>query len=254
MRDRHHETRRHPVARRVAEEHGEPPVGKRDEVVDVAADRVRDLVARPDRIGRGLRELFRDEARLQVARELELVAEVDLVDELHPEQESQQHGRDQEEAAVEIEAVRGLPPHALLDDCFVGPVGLRTAHGEKEAEEDDEEDDAPRRRKTPRKPVEDAVGRPKEPADVAAAGPDRLTAFDDEGLLRAAPLERVEACQVFAPDGGERAPEELGPLLARRHVSAIRSGPDRDPRKSYSPRSARSSRRLARRGWAASSR
>ena len=93
VRDRHHETRRHPVARRVAEQHGEPPVRKRDEVVDVSADRVRDLVARPERIDRGLRELLRDEARLQVARELELVAEVDLVDELHPEQEPEQHGR-----------------------------------------------------------------------------------------------------------------------------------------------------------------
>ena len=49
VRDGHDEPGRHPVARGVAEEHGQPPVRQRDEVVDVAADGVGDLVVGADR-------------------------------------------------------------------------------------------------------------------------------------------------------------------------------------------------------------
>ena len=70
VRDRHHQSGGHPVARGVAEEHGQPAVGERDEVVDVAADRVGDPVERGDLVLLVLRRLLRDQAGLQIAREL----------------------------------------------------------------------------------------------------------------------------------------------------------------------------------------
>ena len=165
---------------------------------------------------------------LQVARELELVAKVDLVDELHAEQEPEEHGRRQQERAVEIEVVRPLLRDAALD-FFVAPVELRTAHRQEEAEQDHEEHDPARGREPAGEAVEDAVGRPEEPPDLAAARPDRLAGLFDEGLLGAPPLLRVEAGQVLPPDGGEGAPKELRPLLSRRHAGAIRSGDREGP-------------------------
>ena len=94
VRDRHDEAGRHSVARRVAEENREPSVRQRHEVVDVAADHVGDLVVGAELEARGSRELLRDQARLELAGELELVAVVDLVDELHREQQQEQAGGD----------------------------------------------------------------------------------------------------------------------------------------------------------------
>jgi len=62
----------------VAEENREPAVGKRNEVVDVAADGIGDAIERGDLVLVRLRRRLRNQIGLQVAREFEFIANLIL--------------------------------------------------------------------------------------------------------------------------------------------------------------------------------
>ena len=79
------------MPRGVAEKNGQAGVGQGHEVVDVAADRVCDPVVCGDFVLACLGRRLRNQIGLQIARELQLVAELDLIDELHGQQQHDNH-------------------------------------------------------------------------------------------------------------------------------------------------------------------
>jgi hypothetical protein len=183
------------VSRCVAEEDRNAIVGERNEVVDVAADCVRDLVVRGDLEIRRLRWLARDQVRLQVARELELVAELDLVDQLHRKQK-----REHEESR---------------DDLDERPQ-RRIAHLPEDRREADEKRDPRQREKhapVRGEPLGEAEHHRARGADDAAEAfrlaVDHLAVIGNQRLPRLRPLVGVEIGDVARLQRVDRVSSKL---------------------------------------------
>ncbi len=188
--DRHHEPGRHTVPGGVAEKNGEPPVFERNEVVDVSADRVRDLVVRPDLPSGRRGHDSRNEARLEVPGELELVAEVDLVDELHRQKEHDDDEGKEQPAVVEIKMVL-----RRTDDVAVllrRPEERRPLERKQQAEQRRREEDPPRRGEPPGDPEHHRVGGPEVAADPVAGSLELLGVIGRQLGASALPLAPVK--------------------------------------------------------------
>jgi len=130
---------------------------------------------------RRLRQHGRDQVGLQVARELELIAELDLVDQLHRQQEHEQHERagDLDE---EPEVMRRLRRNAEKAD--------------EEPDEGDDENDSPRRRQPSRQSVEDRAAAPDEAADARRLAGDGAFVVGEEHLPGLHPVGGIETGHI----------------------------------------------------------
>src|SRR5262245_20741295 len=110
MRDRHDEACGHTVCGGVAEEERQSPARQGDELIEISSHHVRDAVEGRELEGGMLGKSLRDEIRLQLAGENELVAEGDLVHQLHREKKHEDEKTDQKiEAAHRVMSHEEVP-------------------------------------------------------------------------------------------------------------------------------------------------
>src|SRR6185295_8744936 len=205
------EPRRHAVARRVADQERQAAVRQRADVVIVAAH----LLRRPVRMGEAVagdgRHLARQEARLEVARHFELVAELDPVDQLQGEQQAEAEDAGDEPEGREVELDR-----ALAD--VESEVGAR----EDRREEREGEEGAPGRGELVGEPEEGQAGAVDQAMEAAAARLAFLVAAGQDvvrlrrvALEQPAQLAGAHARGVFAQKTVGLVGETPDPLLAR---------------------------------------
>ena len=163
-----------------------------------------------------LGQLLRNEARLKVSGELQLVAVVDLVDELHREERPDGEERDEEPAVVEEDFGDARAPDAAAD-LFFPSEARRALQREDEGDEGDGEQHPPRRREPPREAEEHGVRLPKKPPDPPARAIDLLLRFRGQLGEGVVPVAAVEAGEVLAAHRPERRFDERDPVLSRRH-------------------------------------
>jgi hypothetical protein len=163
------------------------------------------------------RQLLGEERGLEIARELELVPIVDLVHELHRDEEAQEEERDEQVEVSEIETVLGHAPDGSFD--LLGPELSRGVHREERAEERRGEENAPGRGEPFRQSEEDGVGGAEETTDPPGR-PGRGREPGGELLPGLRPVERVEAGQIVAADVTEGLPRQTDPVLEGRHGAA----------------------------------
>src|SRR5262249_17847904 len=152
--------------------------------------------------GRGRQDL-RNQRGLEVARELELVAVVDLVDELHRDEEAEEQERDEEIEVSEVETVLRHLSNGALD--VLRPELRRRVHGEDGADERRGEQDRASRREPLRQPEEDGV-RGAEEAPDPPGGPRRRRESGGQFLPCLRPVDVVEAGEILTTDVAERLP------------------------------------------------
>ena len=206
--DGHHQSGGHPVAGGIAEEDGQAAVVERNEIVDVAADRVGDPVVGGDLVRIRLRRRLRDQIGLQVARELQLIAELDLVDQFHGQQDHDDHERAchfDERPWAEVAAI---------------------AHGVEERKEEPDEADEKKKAAVRCQAFcqseEHGATRPDESPQAAGIAVDLRLVVGDQHLPRLRPLERVEVRHVLRLERRNRVFPELDPVVQFGHDPIVR--------------------------------
>src|SRR5262249_52893174 len=149
-----------------------------------------------------LRKLFGDEASLEIPSQLQLVSVVDLVDELHGEEQREQKRRHGKKASVELDPVI----HGLLRTVvhrLPVPLDLRAGEGKEEEHQHCLEEDAPGRSQPPGQSEEDTVGGLEESLPALALALDRIPVLSDQLAFGALPFARVEPFEILPTDSAE---------------------------------------------------
>ena len=208
VRDRHDQAGRHSVARRISEEHGHAAVRQQDEIVEIAAHRVCNVVEGGDVVSVAGGRHLRNQSGLEVPCQRQFVPVSELVDELHRQQDDHEHerARDVRERG-EVQFVEAME---VPEDR------------QKEPDERDDEDDPAHRREALGQAVKQGAGRVQEPPHPASLARDLLFVLGQKRLARFRPVACVQIRDLVGVEVTHRVRTEVEPVADDCHNRIVR--------------------------------